>query len=68
MALTSKHTTATALRPLLNKVKASMNTRKGADEVYRPSWFAYETMAKFLDGVYQPRSAMNTKVCQIVMH
>ena len=58
-----KESLMASFRPLLNKVKASMKTRKDADEVYRPSWFAYETMAKFLDGVYQPRSTMNTKVC-----
>jgi hypothetical protein len=61
VALTRKEIKATAFRPLLNKVKASMKKRKGADEVYRPGWFAFEAMAKFLDGVYQPRSTMNTK-------
>ena len=63
-----KESLMASFRPLLNKVKASMKTSKGADEVYRPSWFAFEAMAKFLDGVYQPRSTMNTKVCQLVVH
>jgi hypothetical protein len=58
-----KESLMASFRPLLNKVKASIKMRKGTDEVYRPSWFAYETMAKFLDGVYQPRSTMNTEVC-----
>jgi Alcohol dehydrogenase transcription factor Myb/SANT-like. len=57
-----KESLMASFRPLLSRVKASMKTRKGADEVYRPTWFAFETMAKFLGGVYQPRSTINTKV------
>jgi hypothetical protein len=58
-----KESLMATFRPLLNKVKASMKTGKGADEVYRPSWFAFETMAKFLNGIYQPRNIVNTQVC-----
>lgn len=63
-----KESLMATFRPLLNKVKASMKTGKGADEVYKPSWFAFESMAKFLYGIYQPRSTINTQVCYIVMH
>jgi hypothetical protein len=68
VTLTRKQVAATAFRPLLNKVKAGTETGNVADEVYRPSWFAFETMTKFLDGVYRPRSTMNTKVRWIVTH
>jgi hypothetical protein len=48
VALPRKQVAATAFRPLLNKARACMETGNGAYEVHRPSWFAYETMAKFL--------------------
>ena len=47
MTPTSKQLPATFFRPLLHKVKASMKTGNDADEVYRPTWFAFETIAKF---------------------
>lgn len=52
-------------RPLLNKVKssmASMGTGSSAEDVYKPNWFAYETMATFLFGACQPRSTISTQV------
>lgn len=62
VALTRKQVAAKILRPLLNKTKACTETGTSEYEAFRPSWFAYETTAKFLDGVYRPRSTMNTKV------
>nr|XP_023028104.1 uncharacterized protein LOC111516157 [Leptinotarsa decemlineata] len=43
-------------RSLTNKVKASMDNYQGGDDVYRPNWFAYDCMSRFLDGIYQPRA------------
>jgi hypothetical protein len=48
VALTRKQLTATAFRPLFDEVEGGKKTGNGADEVYRSSWFAYETMAKFI--------------------
>jgi len=60
-----KESLMATFRPLLNKVKASMKTGNGADDVYKPNWFAFETMARFLHGIYQPRNTVNTQVCSI---
>lgn len=49
-------------RPLSRKVKATSGTGTGADEVFKPSWFAYEKMANFLQGTFQPRNTQNTEV------
>jgi len=57
-----KESLMSTFRPLLSKVKVSMGTGSGADDVYKPNWFAYETMAKFLVGVSQPRSTISTQV------
>lgn len=53
--------------PLLSKVKNSMKTGSGADEVYKPNWFAYDTMSKFLWNIYQPRPTINTQVLIILI-
>ncbi|KRT82118.1 Myb/SANT-like transcription factor [Oryctes borbonicus] len=37
-------------RPLISKVKKSM--KQGSLDVYKPSWFAYEKMARFLLPIY----------------
>jgi hypothetical protein len=63
-----KESLMATFRPLLKRVKASMKTGKDADDIFKPSWFAFETMAKFLHGIYQPRKAINTQVCYVVMH
>nr|CAI5828349.1 unnamed protein product [Callosobruchus analis] len=35
-------------RRLLNKVKSSLKSYAGSDDIFKPSWFAYETMANCL--------------------
>lgn len=47
-------------RPLLKKVKATSGTGTGSEEVFKPTWFAYERMARFLHGIFQPRNTQNT--------
>ncbi|CAI6358770.1 unnamed protein product [Macrosiphum euphorbiae] len=56
-----------SFRPLLSKVKSSMKTGSGVDDVYKPNWFAFETMAKFLVSVYQPRPTISTQVSFIII-
>lgn len=34
-----------SLRPLLSKVKSSMKTGSGADDVYKPNWSVYMSQA-----------------------
>jgi len=57
-----KESLMSTFRPLLSKVKGSMKTGSSAEDVYKPNWFAYETMAKFLFGACQPRSTISTQV------
>jgi len=49
-------------RKLASKVKGSKKTGSDTADVYKPDWFAYEVMAKFLHGVLQPRVTQNTDV------
>lgn len=49
-------------RKLSLKVKASKRTGSGTDGVFKPEWFAYEHMARFLHGVFQPRQTKNAEV------
>lgn len=49
-------------RQLFNKVKASLKSGAGRDEVYKPTWFAYDTMVNFLQPVYSPRDTISTEV------
>lgn len=50
-------------RPLSHKVKESMRTGSGTNEIFKPNWVFYDQMAKFLHGIYQPKATMNTEVC-----
>nr|CAI5870057.1 unnamed protein product [Callosobruchus analis] len=34
----------------------------GRDDIFKSSWFAYETMANFLQPVYSARNTINTKL------
>lgn len=49
-------------RKLAAKVRASKKTESGADDVFKPDWFAYEKMATFLHGVFQPRKTISSEV------
>ena len=49
-------------RKLNNKVKASKKTGSGLDDIYKPDWFAYESMAKFLHSVNQPNTTKSSEV------
>nr|CAI5832320.1 unnamed protein product [Callosobruchus analis] len=46
-------------RQLLNKVKSSLKSGAGRNDIFKPSWFAYETMANFLLPVYSARDTIN---------
>ncbi|KAF5270706.1 hypothetical protein FQA39_LY01444 [Lamprigera yunnana] len=48
-----------SFRPLCRKVKASSKTGSGSEDVYKPTWFAFERMERFLHGVSVARSAYN---------
>lgn len=54
-------------RPLLAKVKKSMASGVGIDEVFKPTWFVYEKMAGFLKPVYQARDTTDTEVIYIII-
>jgi len=48
-------------RKLSNKVKASMSTGSGSNEVFKPDWFAYNSMT-FLRDVYEAKKTISTCV------
>ncbi|RVE50964.1 hypothetical protein evm_004373 [Chilo suppressalis] len=47
-------------RKLNGKIKKSMKTRSGSEEIYKPEWPFYNVMAKFMDGIYKPRNTKTT--------
>nr|CAH7765262.1 unnamed protein product [Callosobruchus chinensis] len=49
-----------SFRACLNKVKQSLKSGAGTDEIYKPPWFAYEKMATFLRDKDLPRQTRNT--------
>lgn len=57
-----KDSLMSTFRKLASKVKGSKMTGSGTADIYKPDWFAYEIMAKFLHGVFQPRVTQNTEV------
>nr|CAI5826788.1 unnamed protein product [Callosobruchus analis] len=50
------------LRQLLNKVKSSLKSGAGRDDIFKHSWFACETMANFLRPVYSERDTICTYI------
>lgn len=49
-------------RKLNAKVKSTMTTGSSTDNIFKPDWFAYEQMAKFLHSVYSPRKTQSSEV------
>lgn len=47
-------------RKVKSKIKNSMKTGSGTDDVYKPEWPFYDFMAKFLDDIYKPRTTKTT--------
>lgn len=48
-------------RDYKRKIKKSINS--GSEEIYRPSWFAFDSMNSFLGAVYdQDQPPLNTEV------
>ena len=54
-----KESLLSTFRPLCQKLKNSLKSGAGADEVFRPGWFAFKHM-EFLKDIYEPRSTYNT--------
>ncbi|XP_067215180.1 uncharacterized protein [Linepithema humile] len=48
-------------RKLARKVQDSTKTGSGASDVFKPNWFAYENMAKFLHSIYTPATTINSE-------
>lgn len=54
-------------RTHLNKIKKSLKSGAGKDDVYTTNWFAFETMDNFLRGVYDGGRTFNTQVGLILI-
>ncbi|KAF5294101.1 hypothetical protein FQR65_LT10925 [Abscondita terminalis] len=46
-------------RPMINKYKESRKPGTNPDDAYTPTWFAFETMARFLHPFYNPKTTTN---------
>ncbi|XP_049880223.1 uncharacterized protein LOC126376710 [Pectinophora gossypiella] len=51
----------TTFRKHLKKKQESMRSSAGADEIYNPTWYAYEIMESFLLQVYTSNETLNTE-------
>lgn len=52
-------------RNCVQKVKKSEHCGVGTDKIYKPNWFAYTTMSKFLLHHDTPRNTINSEVSDI---
>ncbi|CAH2013918.1 unnamed protein product [Acanthoscelides obtectus] len=50
-----------SFRTCLNKVKESSKSRAGASDIYRPTWFAFEIMSRFLRNKDEPKKTINSE-------
>lgn len=57
-----KDSLMSSFRMLLNKKKKCIKSGMGADELFKPNWFAFQTMEKFLAPVYHCNPTINTEV------
>lgn len=57
-----------SFRACVNKVmcKKSSKSGSGADEIYKPNWFAYNKMS-FLRDKDRPRNTINTEVGVVLL-
>lgn len=53
-------------RTHLNKIKKSLKSGAGIDDVYKTNWFAFETMDNFLRGVYDSSCTLSTEASNII--
>jgi hypothetical protein len=44
------------------RAKSNTKSDAGAADVYKPIWFAYEKMARFLSDKYESRTTLNLDV------
>lgn len=49
-------------RAHLNKIKKSIKSGAGADDVYQTNWFAFSAMNSFLQNIYDCRPTIDTQV------
>ncbi|KAF5294027.1 hypothetical protein FQR65_LT10932 [Abscondita terminalis] len=46
-------------RPMINKYKETRKPGTNPEDAYTPTWFAFETMARFLHPFYNPKTTTN---------
>ncbi|XP_046686246.1 uncharacterized protein LOC124371920 [Homalodisca vitripennis] len=51
-----------SFRTCLKKVKESCKSGAGSDDIYKPNWFAYEIMERFLKDKNLPRETLSSEV------
>ncbi|KAI8432220.1 hypothetical protein MSG28_004670 [Choristoneura fumiferana] len=56
-----KRSLMASFRPLINKKKSSLRSESSADEVYQPTWFAYDAMEQFLGSIYYDAQKTNAE-------
>lgn len=48
-------------QPLLKKNKASIRSGAGAQDIFQPIWFAFDTMERFLSTMFEAEETINTE-------
>jgi hypothetical protein len=65
---TKKDSLMATFRKLSQRVRQSMKTGSGIDEVYRPDWIFFDKLAKFLSVVYEPRKTISSQVGEYIIY
>jgi hypothetical protein len=65
---TKKDVLMATFRKLSQRVRQSMKTGSGTDEVNKPDWIFFDTLAKFLSVVYEPRKTISSHVGEYIIY
>lgn len=57
-----RNTLLTQYRDCLKKIKDSTKTGAGSEEVYKPSWFAFDAIHSYMGAVYDYRPTLCTEI------
>lgn len=56
-----RNTLLTQYRDCLKKIKDSTKTGSSAEDIYKPSWFAFDALHAFMGDVYEYRVTISTE-------
>lgn len=61
-----KESLMSSFRTCLKRVQESSKSGAGASDIYKPTWFVFETMTRFLRNKDEPKKTINSEVSRTV--